>query len=57
MNEAEKAIQIHAVALELEAQGDIETAEKIYAENPWALNYDPLGNWVGAVAHENGWTP
>jgi len=33
-----------------------EELDYFLARNPWVMQYDRRGNWVGAVAYENGWT-
>ena len=33
-----------------------ERLEAFLKANPGIVNYDERGNWVGSVAHENGWT-
>lgn len=39
----------------LEAAGRIDDAAALFARNRWINSYDDAGNWVGAVAYENGW--
>lgn len=48
---------IHAKYERLVAK-DSPYAGAFFIKNRHVLeSYDPRGNWVGPVAHENGWTP
>lgn len=31
-------------------------ADAYFERHSWAFEYDYLGNWVGEVKNENGWT-
>jgi len=48
--------RIHDAIEALEAKGRIADAANMLDANAWVINYDRAGNWVGSVAHENGFT-
>jgi hypothetical protein len=48
--------EINARLETLEHAGRFADADALLESNKWILNYDNDGNWVGAVANENGWT-
>jgi hypothetical protein len=39
----------------LEHHQRFDEADALIAKERWILNYDSKGNFVGAVANENGW--
>lgn len=41
----------------LEQERRFDEADAFLAANRFLFNYDRKGNWIGAVANENGWTP
>lgn len=45
-----------AQAYDIIADRDAYLAEAMVEAAPGIVNYDYRGNWIGAVAGENGWT-
>jgi hypothetical protein len=40
----------------LEHQCRFDEADAYLKKNSWIFSHDRKGNWIGAVANENGWT-
>lgn len=56
--ETQSLVQAFNLLNEAESSADVALAERLDREFPdFFENYDSRGNWVGAVAYENGWTP
>ena len=59
MNDTQKIAELNRINDEIEAlecRGRIYDAANLFEANRWIMNYDRAGNWVGPVAHENGFT-
>lgn len=53
-NDFKKMTNILKRAEILDSAGKFEEANKLFDENPWVLDYDEDGNWVGPISNENG---
>ena len=47
---------VHDMLEMLERQCSFVEADAYFKKNRALFNYDRDGNWIGAVANENGWT-